>query len=128
MMGLRNWLHWLTWFLHHFIMMLISSVIIVVLLKVPTPFGPVMPYVDGTLLFVCLLLYITTTIFFCFMIACFFSKGNKHVRLLDTTILRNRLFFFNANMVKQSNMETLQVPCFTKLILLISVSISNMFF
>ncbi|CAH1108169.1 unnamed protein product [Psylliodes chrysocephalus] len=78
-MGLPNWLHWLAWFVKCFIFLLISSVLMVILLKVRwytntnyTVFTHASPFV--LLLF--LMFYNCATITFCFALSVFFNKAN----------------------------------------------------
>ncbi|XP_067006390.2 phospholipid-transporting ATPase ABCA3 isoform X2 [Anabrus simplex] len=78
-MGLPSWLHWLAWFIKTLIFLLISTVLIVILLKVkwyPGTDLAVFTNSDGTLVFVLMLLYMIASICFCFMISVFFSKAN----------------------------------------------------
>nr|QJX58398.1 truncated ATP-binding cassette sub-family A member 2 [Pectinophora gossypiella] len=82
-MGLPTWLHWMAWFFKQFIYLLIASVLILVILKVnwfTTEEGfsdyAVFTNTPWTVLFFFLTLYLTCTIFFCFMISGFFSKAS----------------------------------------------------
>ncbi|CAG9855955.1 unnamed protein product [Phyllotreta striolata] len=78
-MGLPNWLHWLAWFVKCFLFLLISSILMVVLLKVKwytntdyTVFTHASPYV----LLMFLMFYNCATITFCFALSVFFNKAN----------------------------------------------------
>lgn len=78
-MGLPNWLHWTAWFAKSFIFLSISSILITVLLKVSwytnTNYS-VFTFADSSVLLVFLLLYVCSTITYCFAISVFFSKAN----------------------------------------------------
>lgn len=78
-MGLPNWLHWMAWFLKTLGFMLISVIMIVILLKVewiPNSNVSIFTNSDATVIFVFLVIYMCTSITFCFMISVFFSKAN----------------------------------------------------
>ncbi|KAG1683907.1 ATP-binding cassette sub-family A member 3 [Nymphon striatum] len=70
-MGLSNWLHWLAWFVKSFIMMFISTVILVILVHL---------ILRNSSVFVLLLFFtiiIINVISFSFLLSVFFSKGSS---------------------------------------------------
>ncbi|CAH4032670.1 unnamed protein product [Pieris brassicae] len=82
-MGLPTWLHWIAWFFKQFVYMFIISGLLVVLLKVnwfTTKEGfseyAVFTNTPWTVLLFFITLYLTCTIFFCFMMSGFFSKAS----------------------------------------------------
>jgi ATP-binding cassette subfamily A (ABC1) protein 3 len=75
-MGLSNWLHWSAWFIKCFIFMFIIVAIITILIFANNGNASMINYSDWFLIFVFILLYATATIFFCFAVSAFFSKGS----------------------------------------------------
>ncbi|XP_018787318.1 PREDICTED: ATP-binding cassette sub-family A member 3 [Bactrocera latifrons] len=76
-MGLDNWLHWTAWFIKSFLMLGISSVLIVVLIKIKWFEGvSVLTFSHWSILLVFLLIYTIASICFCFMMATFFSSAS----------------------------------------------------
>eukprot|EP00795_Rhopilema_esculentum_P013264 gene13264-4097_t len=67
MMGLSNWVHWVSWFVKNFAFLTISCALITIVLKA----SKVFEYTDGFLLFVFFLAYSFSIIFFCFAISVF---------------------------------------------------------
>ncbi|XP_063533945.1 phospholipid-transporting ATPase ABCA3-like [Cydia strobilella] len=82
-MGLPTWLHWTAWFFKQFIFLLIIAILVVILVKInwftnEEGFSDYAVFTNtpwSVLLFF-LLLYFACTIFFCFMVSGFFSKGS----------------------------------------------------
>ncbi|KAM4697953.1 phospholipid-transporting ATPase ABCA3 [Rhinophrynus dorsalis] len=76
-MGLSSWLHSFAWFIHFFLLLLVSVFFVTLLLciKVSNQ-GAVLTRSDPTLVFVYLLCFAVSTICFSFMISSFFSKAN----------------------------------------------------
>lgn len=78
MMGLRNWLHWMAWFLKCFVFLLIPISICTIMLCVR--FGSknrkMLTHSDGSLIFVFLLLYAVSGIMFCFFVSTLFYRAN----------------------------------------------------
>lgn len=83
MMGLRNWVNWLAWFVKYFIFILISVSIMTFFFHIDFGNGRIFNYSDPSLTFVFLLLYCISIIFFCFAISTFFSKGSLYAQLLS---------------------------------------------
>ncbi|RZC40616.1 ABC2 membrane 3 domain containing protein, partial [Asbolus verrucosus] len=78
-MGLPNWLHWTAWFIKTLLFLLISIIFMIILFKVswyPHKNFSVFTYASPSVMFLFLLLYMCTTITFCFAISVFFSKAN----------------------------------------------------
>ncbi|XP_067637687.1 phospholipid-transporting ATPase ABCA3 isoform X2 [Eurosta solidaginis] len=76
-MGLDNWLHWTAWFVKSFIMLGISSALIILLLKIYWAEGvAVLTFSNWSVLFVFLLVYTIASVCFCFMMATFFSSAS----------------------------------------------------
>uniref|UniRef100_H3B4F4 ABC transporter domain-containing protein n=1 Tax=Latimeria chalumnae TaxID=7897 RepID=H3B4F4_LATCH len=71
-MGLSNGILWLSWFITSFIPFLISSVLLVIILKR----GDILPYSDPVVAFVFLACFAVATIMQCFLISTFFSRAN----------------------------------------------------
>uniref|UniRef100_A0A6P7GKL5 ATP-binding cassette sub-family A member 3-like n=1 Tax=Diabrotica virgifera virgifera TaxID=50390 RepID=A0A6P7GKL5_DIAVI len=78
-MGLPNWLHWTAWFVKCFMFLLISSVLMVIFLKVRwytnTNFT-VFTKADPFVLLLFLMFYNCATITFCFALSVLFNKAN----------------------------------------------------
>ncbi|GBP54696.1 ATP-binding cassette sub-family A member 3 [Eumeta japonica] len=82
-MGLPTWLHWTAWFFKQFLFLMIVTVLIVLLLKIPwftTEDGisgySVFTNTPWSVLIFFIGLYAACTIFFCFMMSGFFSKAS----------------------------------------------------
>ncbi|XP_017465331.1 PREDICTED: ATP-binding cassette sub-family A member 3 isoform X3 [Rhagoletis zephyria] len=76
-MGLDNWLHWTAWFVKSFIMLGISSALIIILVKIKWFDGvAVLTYSNWSILLVFMLIYTIASICFCFMMATFFSSAS----------------------------------------------------
>ncbi|XP_033114079.1 ATP-binding cassette sub-family A member 3-like [Anneissia japonica] len=71
MMGLANWIHWLAWFVKSYTFLLISTILIVLLLK----FGKVFEYSNGIVLLLFFMLWMFASTMWSFMISVFFSKS-----------------------------------------------------
>ncbi|XP_026317827.1 ATP-binding cassette sub-family A member 3-like [Hyposmocoma kahamanoa] len=82
-MGLPTWLHWAAWFCKQFIYLFFVVVFIVIIIKVPwfwTMQGyrefAVFTITPWDILFMFLILYAISTIFFCFLMSGLFSRAN----------------------------------------------------
>ncbi|XP_065364636.1 phospholipid-transporting ATPase ABCA3-like isoform X2 [Calliphora vicina] len=76
-MGLNNWIHWTAWFVKSFIMLGISAILITILMKIRWADDvAVLTHADWSVLLFFMLIYIITSICFCFMMATFFSKAS----------------------------------------------------
>ncbi|XP_072517055.1 phospholipid-transporting ATPase ABCA1 isoform X1 [Salminus brasiliensis] len=71
-MGLSSGTLWLSWFVSSYLQFLISSVLLVTVLKV----GDILPYSDPAVVFFFLSAFATATIMLCFLISTFFSQAN----------------------------------------------------
>ncbi|XP_028404446.1 ATP-binding cassette sub-family A member 1-like [Dendronephthya gigantea] len=71
-MGLTNSVHWLAWFITSVIMMMITTILLVMVLK----FGDILQYSDPSVIFVFFFVFTISTIMFCFLISVFFSRAN----------------------------------------------------
>ena len=71
-MGLTNSVHWLAWFITSIIMMMITTVLLVLVLK----FGDILQYSDPSVIFVFFFVFTISTVMFCFLISVFFSRAN----------------------------------------------------
>lgn len=83
-MGLPNWLHWTAWFVKYFILLLISSVLIVFILKIKwstTKHFNIFTYSNPFVLIFFFMGFICATITFCFAISVMFDKGNKSLQI-----------------------------------------------
>ncbi|XP_053607354.1 ATP-binding cassette sub-family A member 2-like isoform X2 [Plodia interpunctella] len=82
-MGLPTWIHWMAWFWKQFIFLLITSALLIVIVKINwfeseeglTDYA-VFTNTHWTILIVYMALYCACTIFFCFMVSGIFSKGS----------------------------------------------------
>ncbi|KAM7349571.1 ATP binding cassette subfamily A member 3 isoform 2-T3 [Cochliomyia hominivorax] len=76
-MGLNNWIHWMAWFVKSLIMLGISSILIIILMKIRWKDDvAVLTHADWSVLLFFMLIYVITSICFCFMMATFFSKAS----------------------------------------------------
>ncbi|KAJ8730119.1 hypothetical protein PYW07_017157 [Mythimna separata] len=82
-MGLPTWLHWTAWFCKQFVFLLVTAILTVVLLKVnwftnDDGFSEYAVFTNTpwTVLLFFMVLYLSCTIFFSFMISSIFSKGS----------------------------------------------------
>ena len=71
-MGLTNSVHWLAWFITSITMMMITTVLLVLVLK----FGDILQYSDPSVIFVFFFVFTISTVMFCFLISVFFSRAN----------------------------------------------------
>lgn len=77
MMGLSGWLHWVAWFTKFFLFLLVTVVIGSALFTIKfSSNGKVLNKSDPSLVFLFLLLYIISSIMFCFMVSVFFKKAS----------------------------------------------------
>lgn len=78
MMGLKGWMHWLSWFTKCFLFLSISMAIITVMLCVRfgSDNGKMLEASDPTVVFVFLLMYGISAISFCFMLSTFFYRAS----------------------------------------------------
>ncbi|CAD5112606.1 DgyrCDS1819 [Dimorphilus gyrociliatus] len=78
LMGLKTWVHWLSWFVKYLSFILISIAIMTILYCVKfSSKGAIIRFADPSLIFVFLLLYSIATIMFCFAVSCAFSKASS---------------------------------------------------
>ncbi|XP_068100526.1 phospholipid-transporting ATPase ABCA3 [Hyperolius riggenbachi] len=76
-MGLNSWLHSTAWFIHFFILLLVSVFFVTLLLCIQVGGqGAVLTRSDPTLVFAYLMSFAISTIAFSFMISSFFSRAN----------------------------------------------------
>ncbi|XP_050346196.1 ATP-binding cassette sub-family A member 2-like isoform X2 [Nymphalis io] len=82
-MGLPTWLHWTAWFCKQFIFFVVTSALLVIILKVnwftsEQGFSDYAVFTNThwTVLYFYIILYLSCTICFCFMISGLFSKGS----------------------------------------------------
>ncbi|XP_061399278.1 phospholipid-transporting ATPase ABCA3-like [Musca vetustissima] len=76
-MGLDNWLHWTSWFCKNFILLAISAILVTIIMKIEWSNGvAVLTHADWSVLLFFFLIYVITSICFCFMMATFFSKAS----------------------------------------------------
>lgn len=71
-MGLGNGVHWLSWFVDSFTVMMVSSALLSLLLK----FGKVLIYSDLSVIFVFMSAYTVATIMLSFFLSTLFNKAN----------------------------------------------------
>uniref|UniRef100_F6U7N4 ATP binding cassette subfamily A member 3 n=1 Tax=Xenopus tropicalis TaxID=8364 RepID=F6U7N4_XENTR len=76
-MGLSSWLHSTAWFIHFFLLLLVSVFFVTLLLCIQVSSeGAVLTRSDPSLVFVYILVFSVSTISFSFMISSFFSRAN----------------------------------------------------
>lgn len=76
-MGVHNWLHWFAWFLHSFVIIFISVLLMTLMFTIKfNDHGKVINKTSATVFFVFLLLYTISGIMFCFFVSVFFSKAS----------------------------------------------------
>lgn len=77
-MGMPSWLHWIGWFVRSMLYMMVSSSLMVMMLKVRWTDQPVavLTETDWTVLLLYLWVYSISTVMFCFMMSVFFAKAN----------------------------------------------------
>ncbi|CAH2236791.1 jg8550 [Pararge aegeria aegeria] len=82
-MGLPTWLHWTAWFCKQFIYLFLTGALITIILKInwftnEQGFSEYAVFTNTpwTVMLFYITLYLSCTIFFCFMISGFFSKGS----------------------------------------------------
>uniref|UniRef100_A0A8D0GPC9 ABC transporter domain-containing protein n=1 Tax=Sphenodon punctatus TaxID=8508 RepID=A0A8D0GPC9_SPHPU len=71
-MGLSSGILWLSWFISSFVPFLISSSLLILILKL----GDILPYSDPAVVFLFLSAFAVATIAQCFLISTFFSRAN----------------------------------------------------
>ncbi|XP_052825678.1 phospholipid-transporting ATPase ABCA7 isoform X2 [Octopus bimaculoides] len=71
-MGLKNNVYWISWFIDAFVIMMLSVILLVITLKG----GHVIEHSDAGLLFLFMLCFCISTISLCFLISMFFSRAN----------------------------------------------------
>lgn len=78
MMGLKGWLHWLSWFTKCFAFLFVSMIMITFLLctRFGENSGKMLEASDPTLIFVFLLMYSLSGIMFCFFVSTFFYRAS----------------------------------------------------
>ncbi|EGD73013.1 ATP-binding cassette [Salpingoeca rosetta] len=72
MMGLKNWNHWLAWFIQAFSFLAVSMTVIAFICKG----GQVLQHSDPTVIWVYLLAFALATVNLCFLISVFFTKAS----------------------------------------------------
>jgi ATP-binding cassette, subfamily A (ABC1), member 3 len=78
MMGLKNWLHWLAWFIKSFLWLALSVGLLSILITIKVKDGVgIMNKSDGLLIYLFFITYTISSIAFCFMLSTFFSKVSK---------------------------------------------------
>lgn len=92
-MGLPNWLNWVTWFVKTLGMMSICVLLLVLLLSVrwyPNSDIAVLTHADWSLLLFFMLFYVCATVTLTFAMSACFSTGNKfsiHVEKIITCMI-----------------------------------------
>ncbi|XP_078532688.1 phospholipid-transporting ATPase ABCA1-like isoform X3 [Lissotriton helveticus] len=72
MVGVKNSIIWLTWFMDNMALLIVSSALLSILIK----FGNVLRYSDPSVFFVFMVVFCFSTIMECFLISVFFSRAN----------------------------------------------------
>lgn len=76
MMGLKTSIYWISWFVKNLIYLILVCIVYTIIFNIKFgDKGKILNYIQPSLFFVFLLLYVIATIAFCFMISTFFSKG-----------------------------------------------------
>ncbi|XP_046856235.1 phospholipid-transporting ATPase ABCA3-like [Xenia sp. Carnegie-2017] len=93
--GVNNWLHWVAWFIHSFLIYLVAVVIMTLLFTIKlNSNGRVIDKTAPTIFFIYLLLYITSGILFCFFVSVFFSKASSAAKVVGVILSISFLLFF----------------------------------
>jgi len=100
LMGMKAWLHWMSWFFKYAVFMLISVSIMTILFHIKVNDAAVISYTHWSITFVFLLLYTLSIITFCFAISAFFSKGEPAVLSLYACNCSSHLQEGGGNMSK----------------------------
>lgn len=76
LMGLKVWVNWLSWFLNHLVMMMISVMLMTFFFHLRTKQGSVFRLTDPSITFVFILLFAVSVIMFAFLMSSIFAKAN----------------------------------------------------
>ena len=74
MMGLKDWMLWLGWYINALIVNIISISIITLILKIDVGIHAIMPNSDWFLIWLFLFFYCLAGIAFCFAVSSFFER------------------------------------------------------
>ena len=88
-MGLPNWINWLTWYLDAFMATTISVALMIILLCIEwsAGYGKIIQDSDPFMMFIFFMLYGVALIFFCFALSTFFTS-RKYILESYITIKR----------------------------------------
>lgn len=70
-MGLKMWVHWLSWFIACLVVMLVTNAVGVLILK----YGGVFPHSDLSVLFIFFFIFALSSIMFCFLMSVWFTRA-----------------------------------------------------
>lgn len=76
-MGLRDWMHWLSWFLYSFVWNSLFSIIITFILCLPYRGEAILGFSDPTLIFLFTMGYVCSIITFCFLMSALPKLSDK---------------------------------------------------
>uniref|UniRef100_A0A7N4PL75 ABC transporter domain-containing protein n=1 Tax=Sarcophilus harrisii TaxID=9305 RepID=A0A7N4PL75_SARHA len=95
MMGLSNWLFWGSYFVTFFCSFLITACLMTMFFFIKIFNQPILRNSDPSLMFVFLVCFATSSLFFSFMISTFFNKGDgvRWDSLMDTVSIEDDLSF-----------------------------------
>lgn len=101
MMGLKSWMIWTGWVLHNFFVYAISITVITFIccFKIQSGEGQaLLNYTNPLLLWIFLVMYMITGIFFCFAISSFFNR--PLIALISVSIIWNLSYTLTINFLK----------------------------
>lgn len=124
MMGLKSWMIWTGWILHNFFVYAISITIITYICCFEIYGGKgllLLNYTNPLLLWIFLVMYMVTGIFFCFAISSFFNR--PLIALITGSIVWSLSYSISTNFLK----PTTNIYVKTLFMLLPNVAVSNGF-
>lgn len=124
MMGLKSWMIWTGWILHNFFVYAISITIITYICCFEIYGGKgllLLNYTNPLLLWIFLVMYMITGIFFCFAISSFFNR--PLIALISSSIIWSLSYSIPTNFLK----PTTNIYIKTLFMLLPNVAVSNGF-
>ncbi|CAF4578630.1 unnamed protein product [Rotaria socialis] len=99
-MGLKDSVHWFTWFILCTTIMILTAILLVLLLK----FGKILKFSNIFVLFLFFIAYTFATITQCFLISVFFNRANLaacgiHLRILNIKLCLDCVYILGAGII-----------------------------
>lgn len=78
-MGLSNWLHWTAWFVKSFMLIFMSTMLVILFFKIkfPNPNFGVLTLSNVGVLILFMAIYTCATVTLCFAVSVFFNQGKR---------------------------------------------------